>query len=481
MQLNNQKFYKSHLIVITMCELVKDSYKGKRCFIVATGPSLAYKDLSFLKNEITIALNLAVVTLDIYGIKPTFNIIADKYQYVNYGEIYEKLTYKTFVKKVIVASACDTFPKELIDENTFFFPIKLQQEKADFSENPVKDGFARGKTVAFDAIQLAYYLGFDEVYIIGMDMKMDCDWGKDGHCYEIQKNKKFKDMKILTKESHEIQRGPQGHPEYMSLIKECMILAKSKFDKTNRKLINDSRSCLGILDKINILKDFGNVKKVIAFVPAKGTSSRVPSKNMKILGNKSLFLHILDTLLSCYTIDEVYLDTESDEVFKLAEGRRHKCMRRDPKLATNKTDGNQLLLNEAAHVEADIYVQALPTAPFLSQQTIDEAIFSLLTSKMNDSLFTVTKDKVYLWKKDGTSANYDPLHIPNSVDLEETITETMGLYVIRKDTLFERKSRIGKSPILFDIPAIESTDIDTPEDFNFADAIFKGLEALKNG
>ncbi len=477
--LNNPKLFKSHFIVITMDEPLKDSYRGKRCFILAAGPSLAYKDLSFLKNEVTIALNLAIVTLDIYGINPTFNIIADKYQYVNYREVYEKLTYKTPVKKIIVASACDTFPKELIDENTFLFPIKLQQEKAAFSENPLKDGFSRGKTVAFDAIQLAYYLGFDEVYIIGMDLKMDCDWGNNGHCYEIQTNPRFKDMKILTEDSHEIQRGPPNHPEYMPLIKECMALAKSKFDESNRKLINDSRSYLDILDKMDILKEFGNVKKVVAFVPAKGTSSRVPSKNVRVLNNKPLFLHILDTLLSCHAIDEVYLDTESEEVFRLAEGRKHKCLRRDPGLATNRTDGNQLLLNEAAHVEADIYVQALPTAPFISQRTIDEAVFSLLTSKNNDSLFTVTRDNVYVWKKDGTPANYNPLHIPNSFDLEETIVETMGLYIIRKGALFERKCRIGRSPIFFDTSFIESIDIDTPEDFELADAVFRGWRHSK--
>jgi len=459
---------------------MKDSYKGKRCFIVGTGPSLAYKDLSFLKNEITIALNLAIMTLDIYGIQPTFNIIADKYQYINYREIYEKLSYKTSIKKIIVASACDTFPKELIDNNTFFFPIKLQQENADFSEELIKKGFARGKTVAFDAIQLAYYLGFEEVYIIGMDLKMDCEWGENGHCYEIQKNNKFQNAKILTKKDYEIQRGPPGHPEYMALINKCMTIAKIKFEKLNRKLINDSRSYLEILDKKDILKEFGNIKKVVAFVPAKGTSSRIPNKNIKVLGEKPLFLHILDTLLNCHTIDEVYLDTESDEIFKLAKKRKHKCLKRDSQLATNKTDGNQLLLNEAKNIDADIYVQALPTAPFLSEQTIDDAVFKLLTSKNNDSLFAVKKDKIYLWKKDGTPVNYDPVNIPNSIELEETIVETMGLYVIKKDVLFEKKSRIGKFPILFEIPILESTDINTIGDFKFAEIILNGLEAIKN-
>ena len=462
-----------------MPELVKDSYCGKRCFIMATGPSLAYKDLSFLKEETVIALNLAIITLDLYGITPAFNIISDKYQYINYKEVYEKLTYNKPVNKVIVSSACETFPKDLIDENTFFSPIKLQQEKADFSTNPMINGFARGKTVAVDAIQLAYYLGFDEVYIIGMDMKMDCDWGKDGHCYEVHKNKRFENIKILTKESHEIQRGPPGHPEYMAIIEECMVLAKSKFNQSKRKLFNDIRSELNSLDKIDILKKFGNIKKVVAFVPAKGTSSRVPGKNMRILGDKPLFLHILDTLLNCVTIDEVYLDTESDDVFNLAKERKHKCLKRDINLASNKTNGNELLMNEAKNIEADIYIQALPTAPFLSSNTINESVFQMLINKEKDSLFTVTKDNLYLWNSNGTPTNYNPLDIPNSIDLDETIIETMGLYLIRRNALTAIKARIGKSPILFNVPAIEAVDIDTEEDFKFSEIIFEGLKNKK--
>ena len=459
--------------------IIKDSFHGKKCFIVATGPSLAYKDLSFLKNEIIIALNLAPLTLDLFGIKPTFNIIADKFQYVNFKDVYKNLTYNTKVKKIIIASACETFPLELKDDETYFFPKKLSQDKANFSDDPIQDGFARGKTVAFDAIQLAYYLGFNEVYIIGMDMTVDHHWGKNGHCYEIHKNTNFPSLNFNNTDSYEIQRGLPGHPEYISLINDCMLLAKNKFEGNGKKIFNDIRSSLKIFEKRDIFKEFGKLK-IVAFVPAKGTSSRVKGKNLKLLNNKPLFLHVLDTLLSCYGVDEVYLDSESDEVFDLAKGRLHKCLRRDTNLATNKTDGNQLLLNEASKIDANIYIQILPTSPFLSQDTIDRAIFSLITSKDKDSLFGVVKDNIYLWKKEGYPANYDPLNIPNSVDLEETIIETMGIYLIHKNILFKRKSRIGNFPILFSISLLESIDIDTNEDFEFAELISKGMEVLKN-
>jgi CMP-N-acetylneuraminic acid synthetase len=236
---------------------------------------------------------------------------------------------------------------------------------------------------------------------------------------------------------------------------------------------------LNVFEKKDILREFGNIKKVVAFVPAKGTSNRITGKNIKKLGGKPLFLHILDTLLKCNIIDEVYLDSESEEIFSLAKGRTHRELRRDPLLATNKTDGNQLLLNEASKVDADIYIQALPTAPFLTSKTINDAVFKLIISNKNDSLFTTIRSKMYLWNENGLPINYDSFHIPNSVDLESTIAETMGLYVIKKEALFKRKSRIGENPILFDIPFIESIDINVPEDFEFAEIVYRGREGIR--
>jgi len=54
---------------------------------------------------VIIALNLFILTLDLHGIKPDFNIIADKYQYLRFKEVYKKLTYKKDIRKIIVASS----------------------------------------------------------------------------------------------------------------------------------------------------------------------------------------------------------------------------------------------------------------------------------------------------------------------------------------------------------------------------------------
>jgi CMP-N-acetylneuraminic acid synthetase len=114
--------------------------------------------------------------------------------------------------------------------------------------------------------------------------------------------------------------------------------------------------------------------KIVAFLPAKGTSSRIESKNLKLLDGKPLFLHTLEKLMECDFIDEVYLDTESNQVIDLASETNCKVLKRDTNLASNATDGNKLFLNEVEFVDADIYIQILGTSPFIEKDTIQKGI-----------------------------------------------------------------------------------------------------------
>ena len=115
---------------------LENQYKGKQGFIVGTGPSLAYRDISTLKNEITIGLNLSPLTLGQSGVTLTFNIIADKDVIPQFKEVYARTLRGTPTKKIIVARACKTFPQELIDEQTYFVPQCHPQGVIRFAQNP---------------------------------------------------------------------------------------------------------------------------------------------------------------------------------------------------------------------------------------------------------------------------------------------------------------------------------------------------------
>jgi len=211
--------------------------------------------------------------------------------------------------------------------------------------------------------------------------------------------------------------------------------------------------------------------KVVAFLPAKGTSSRIDSKNMKLLDGKPLFLYTLEKIVECDFIDEVYLDSESDKIFELASEINCKKIKRNPKLANNKTDGHTLFYNEAKKVEADIYIQILCTSPFIKKETIKEGVEIVKDSKY-DSAVLVKKEKQYTWDQNGPEYNIN--RIPNSVDLPDTIIETMGLYVTTKKVALNNKKRIGDNPYLLEASTIEAVDVNYPDEFQLAHYIMAG-------
>lgn len=214
--------------------------------------------------------------------------------------------------------------------------------------------------------------------------------------------------------------------------------------------------------------------KVVAVVPAKGSSDRLPNKNTMLLDGEPLFLRALKNLARTPAIDEVWLDTESDEIAALAVEVACEVLRRDPALATNRTDGNALLLNEVAHVEADVYVQALCTSPFLRPATIERAVRAVLDHPERwDSAVAVVREKQYPWR-DGRPA-YPLDRIPNSVDLPDTVRESMGLYVITREAALRTGRRIGEHPCAIELEPLEAIDVNHPEDFELARLVAIGL------
>lgn len=216
--------------------------------------------------------------------------------------------------------------------------------------------------------------------------------------------------------------------------------------------------------------------KVVAFLPAKGSSDRINSKNMKLLDGKPLFLHTLEKLMKCSFIDEVFLDTDSNEMIELASELGCSFLRRDPSLAQNSVDGNKLFMNEVNYVEADIYIQVLCTSPFIDIETLSAGVDMLRNSNSNqeahDSVVLVRKEKTYLWKNGLPEYNIEK--IPNSIDLGDTIFETMGLYMMRRDAALSLKRRIGANPGLLFASALEAVDVNYPEDFELANLIAAG-------
>lgn len=217
--------------------------------------------------------------------------------------------------------------------------------------------------------------------------------------------------------------------------------------------------------------------KVIAFVHAKGTSTRVPSKNLRILGDRPLFCHAIQNALNAKMVDKVVIDSDSEEILEIGEKHGAVPLLRPKELANNMTTGDDLAYWQASNYpDSEIVLQVIPTAPFLHSESIDDAINLLLSNPAKDSVAGVYEDAFYTWKN-GMPAYYkEDGSIPNSFELGKTIYETTGLYVNYTKAVLQTKRRLNpKNCLPYVLSKIESVDINTPEDFEFAQIIWKGL------
>lgn len=210
--------------------------------------------------------------------------------------------------------------------------------------------------------------------------------------------------------------------------------------------------------------------KTVAVVPMKLNNERLPGKNTKAFQNgKPLFQYILSTLRDVNNIDDIYVYCSNESIKDmLPDGIKY--LKRDEKFDTSTTKMNEILKAFSNEVHSDLYVLAHATAPFIKSQSIDEALQKVLSGEY-DSAFSVKALHEFLWK-DGKPFNYDLAAIPRTQDLEPLYQETSGFYIFNNETINKYNRRIGMNPYLKEVSEIESVDIDNPEDFDIADAIY---------
>ena len=219
-----------------------------------------------------------------------------------------------------------------------------------------------------------------------------------------------------------------------------------------------------------------SLDKIVALVPMRHDSKRVPGKNYRLMNGKPLYAYIIETLLSVSEISQVVVDTDSAPVMEgLAENYPQvKVLLRPENLRLDTTPTNEILMYDTAQVEADLYLQTHSTNPLLKAGTISKAIQQLRSSWPEyDSLFSVTRWQTRLWDGLGRAVNHNPAILLRTQDLPPIYEENSCIYLFRRETLVNRRNRLGERPIMFEMDAREATDIDEELDFVIAESLIK--------
>jgi len=213
--------------------------------------------------------------------------------------------------------------------------------------------------------------------------------------------------------------------------------------------------------------------KTVAFVPIRLNSKRVVGKNLKKLGDKPLLCYILETLVKVKRVDEIYAYCSSEDVIPyLPKGI--KFLKRPKILDRDATLGSEIYEEFTKTVEADVYILAHTTSPFIKVGTVENALSKILDEDY-DSAFSAEKIQTFVWYK-GTPLNYDLKQIPRTQTIDPIYVETSAFFMFKRDIWKIHKQRIGFKPFIAEVDKIEGVDIDWPEDFAFAKKILDSYQ-----
>jgi CMP-N-acetylneuraminic acid synthetase len=227
--------------------------------------------------------------------------------------------------------------------------------------------------------------------------------------------------------------------------------------------------------------DTASQPRFAAIVPMRHFSRRVSGKNYRLLGDRPLYRHVIDTLLTVPAISEVVIDTDSELIIE--EVRRHlpevRIVLRPKHLRSEMHVMNDILLNTVTQVESDYYLQTHSTNPLLKVETISQAIETFLAGRDSyDSLFSVTPLHTRLWTADGRALNHDPDRLVRTQDLDPVMEENSCIYIFQREILEARQNRIGARPLVFVMDPSEAIDIDTELDWRIAEATVELADGL---
>ena len=139
--------------------LIHNRHQGERAVIVANGPSLNEMDLSFLKHEITFGLNKIYLGFKKFNFYPRYYVAVNRKVIEQSAEQIRKLNCVKFISDK---------GNDLVQRDALTYRISTKKPEQQFYKD-IAQGVNEGWTVTYAALQVAYYMGFTEVILIGLD------------------------------------------------------------------------------------------------------------------------------------------------------------------------------------------------------------------------------------------------------------------------------------------------------------------------
>lgn len=199
-------------------------HKGERCFIVANGPSIRNTDLTFLNNEISLGLNRIYLNFARSSYRPTYFVSVNELVLEQFSKEIAALAMPKFINW----NRRKLFNRE--DDSIVYLKSRLVFE--DNFQSDLSLPMVFGGTVTFTALQLAYYMGFAKIIIIGLDHH----YVENGTPNEVETRKEISDQSHFSTNYF-----PAGTKWQLPDLRRSEIdyqIARSYFEKNHREILD---------------------------------------------------------------------------------------------------------------------------------------------------------------------------------------------------------------------------------------------------
>lgn len=213
---------------------------------------------------------------------------------------------------------------------------------------------------------------------------------------------------------------------------------------------------------------------ILAIIPARGGSKGIPRKNVLLLSGQPLISYAIQNAKSSRFQMDVAVSTDDQEITNVSNQFGAEVIRRNKKLASDEVTLDPVIFDAVQQMESktgkayDYVITLQPTSPLLSADTLDSAIQKMLNDETIDTLISAVNDPHLSWTTKEVKGvvtvlpNYEARL--NRQYLPKNFVET-GAFVITKRHFVRPDTRFGKNISVYEVPASESTDIDTKQDW----------------
>lgn len=226
------------------------------------------------------------------------------------------------------------------------------------------------------------------------------------------------------------------------------------------------------------------MKKIVAMIPARAGSKRIPKKNIRLINGKPLIQYIIDSTIKSGVFSEIFVNTDDELIKKFVSDRYPsiKIYHRPPVLASDTATNDDFAYDFLKNIDCDSMVQLLATSPFVSSETIVDFVRTFESNNL-DTLVSVKRNQIEtIFNNKPINFNSNEHTLP-SQQLTPVFTYACSLMQWKSDTFINNfENKLGPYhggngvTSYYEMKGYSTIDIDNEDDFLLAEIVSKKIE-----